>query len=326
MFPTYFFVSGYVNDKMVTFRYKSFSLSFFLFLVLTAYRCGGRSEPLVDDPSAKDRDDDSDADASAERNGKATDGIESAGNDEATEDPAISAKINGGPNCFDTGTDPNRNRVQPGNICDRLSTIQCAAEACCCEKPARNFNACKKGMIAYCRENLRIDVISRDDSTGFDPVVAEQVFSQYEGMASRCDTNVVSWGTSLDGLRGIVKGTIDPGRPCTPRSDWGETLDEAGAASLASCKDPASTACSHPAPLLWTCSPRGDVGAGCITDLNCFEGLYCENPNLVLLGATCKERKRKGSACTFPNECQSLICRDGKCAEVNQQNVYCVSN
>ncbi len=297
---------------MVVFRYKSFSILsiVFLLLVFTQYGCGGRSESLVDESSVGP-----------------PDGISSAGSGPNLLSTVIGGTegTSGNPTCVNTDTDPNRNKVQAGNVCDRLSTIQCAGEACCCEHPNRDFNACKQGMMEYCREHLRLDVISSDASTGFDPVFAEQVFSQYEQMASRCDVNVVFWGTSFDGLRGIIKGTIEPGRPCTPRSEWGETLDEAGAAALASCKDPVNTACSHPAILLWTCSPRVGVGGNCITDLNCLDGLYCDNPNLLLLGAVCKQRKNLGSACTLPNECQSLICRGGKCVEVNQQNVYCLS-
>jgi len=180
-------------------------------------------------------------------------------------------------------------------------------------------------MMEYCRDHLKIDSVSMDSSTGFDPVVAEQAFSKYEEMASNCDTNVVFWGTSLEGLRGIIKGTIDPGQPCTPKTVPGDTLDETGAAALASCKDPANTSCSHPAPLLWTCAPRVDVNLGCITDLNCLEGLYCDNPSLMLIGAVCKPRKAVGSPCVLPNECQSLICKNGTCVEVNQQNVFCLS-
>jgi len=311
MFPTCFIVSAYTGDVMVTFRYKSFS-SLFLFLlvlVLTEYGCGGRNDPLVDDKGNPGDENDAGDDGQSET----TDGI--------------SDDDDGGEvTCVDMGTDPDRNRVKPGNICDRLSTIQCAAESCCCKNPKRDFDECKDGMEEYCREHLKIDAVSSDSLTGFDPDIAEEGFSEYEEMASSCDTDVVSWGTSLDGLRSIIKGTIDEGKPCTPKGDWGKTLDEAGAAALASCKDPENTACSHPAVLIWTCLPRVDVGDGCITDLNCLEGLYCDNPNLALRGAQCKKRKKIGSACTYPNECQSLICKDGECAKVNQQNVYCLSN
>lgn len=300
-------------------RYKLFSSSLilFFFLVSAEFGCGGRSDPLVDEPSTGAVDGINSAGSGSDPSGASNGGF-------AGGLPSVSG-TSGEPGCFNAGTDPNRNKVRSGNICDRLSTIQCAGEACCCDRPSRDFNECKQGMMQYCREHLRLDSISSDASTGFDPVVAEQVFGEYEQMASSCDINVVSWGTSFAGLRGIIKGTIDPGLPCTPRTQWGDTLDEAGAAALVSCKDPATTACSHPAILLWTCSPRADVGGGCITDLNCVDGLYCDNPDLLVLGAVCKPRKAVGSACTLPNECQSLICRSGKCVEVNQQNVYCLS-
>lgn len=232
----------------------------------------------------------------------------------------------GAPACFDAGIDPNRNRVQPGNICDRLTTIQCAAEACCCDAPGRDFSTCKEVMLQACRESLRIDAISSDPATGFDEVFAERVFGEYENMAAQCDTNVVSWGTSVDGLRGIIKGTRNANEPCPPAGDLGKTLDEVAAVALASCRDPANSACSHPAVLLWTCLPRVDVNLGCITDLNCKEGLYCNNPDLLLIGGICAPRKTEGSPCTLPNECQTLICKGGQCAPVNKQNVYCLGN
>lgn len=237
----------------------------------------------------------------------------------------VDSGAGGAQTCFDVGTDPARNRVQPGNVCDRLTTIQCAAEGCCCDNPGRDLSTCKRVMMQYCREQLRIDSISADRTTGFDPVFAEQVFEQYERQASECRPSVVSWGVSFEGLRGIIKGTIEPGQPCTPSGDWGETLDEAGAAALASCRDPENTACSHPAMLLWLCSPRVDVGGACITDLNCLEGLYCDNPSLLLLGAVCRQRKAVGEPCALANECQTLICRYERCAEVTKENVYCLA-
>lgn len=234
----------------------------------------------------------------------------------------------GSANDFDTLVDinnPQRNRVTPGNICDRLSAIQCAGEQNCCDDPALDFEGCKQGMLQLCRDEIRIDAISADPLTGFDSIFAEQAFTEFENMASRCDTSIVAWGASFEGLRGILKGTIDRGMPCTPSGDGGETLDEAGAIALASCKNPQNTACAHPAVLLWTCSPRNSVGGACITDANCIEGLYCDNPNLLLLGATCKVRKAVGASCDWPNECASLICKNGACVEANRQNVYCLS-
>lgn len=231
-------------------------------------------------------------------------------------------------NSFDTLVDitnPQRNQVQPGDICDRLSTIQCAGEQQCCDNPAHDFEECKGEMHKICKDEIRIDVITADPSTGFDPTFAEQAFTEFENRVSQCDPNVIAWGTSFDGLRGIVKGTVDRSLPCTPSGQLGETLEEAGAIALASCKDPQNTACSHPAILLWTCSPRSDVGGGCITDNNCIDGLYCENPDLLLLGATCRERKAVGANCDLPNECASLICKNGTCATIDQQNVYCLS-
>src|SRR5437773_884632 len=43
---------------------------------------------------------------------------------------------------FDAGTASDRNMVTPGQICDRMSTIQCAGEAACCASAGRSYEQC----------------------------------------------------------------------------------------------------------------------------------------------------------------------------------------
>src|SRR5689334_19202380 len=43
---------------------------------------------------------------------------------------------------FDGGTDPDRNRVPAGHVCDRLTTLQCAGEQHCCPTN-RSYDTCK---------------------------------------------------------------------------------------------------------------------------------------------------------------------------------------
>jgi hypothetical protein len=119
-----------------------------------------------------------------------------------------------------------------------------------------------------------------------------------------------------------MKGTVAGGGDCSP----GVTLDPATvAASLASCKDVAKTACLPQNALSWTCSARGGAGASCFTDINCTDGLYCPNPQNEIGTKTCTARKKVGGACASPHECESLYCQGGACVEATAQAAYCLA-
>lgn len=228
----------------------------------------------------------------------------------------------GGSATFDAGSDPNRNNVQAGAVCDRLATVQCAAEQYCCASAGRTFDQCKAAQMTECG-NLYLDEVTLNSVSGFDATAAATAFTQYENLASMCDTTIVSWGISTDGLRGITKGTIDPGGACTPSNK----LDNANvAAYLVSCKDAATTAClpSTTGIGTWTCTARAAAGGRCFTDLNCQDGLYCDNPNLANFDSQCQTRKADGQTCATGNECASLACVGGMCVAADQQAVYCL--
>ena len=127
-------------------------------------------------------------------------------------------------------------------------------------------------------------------------------------------------GESADGLRGIFAGTLKEGADCTPRK-LGD--DASAGASLAACKDPEDIACL-PKGLSWSCVARVDVGGDCFSDANCYLGLFCDNPDLRISGSACMERRIPTTACVTPNECTSLACTDGKCAEPGVQTAYCL--
>jgi hypothetical protein len=231
-----------------------------------------------------------------------------------------------GTDVFDAGSDPLRNRVAAGQVCERLSTIQCAAEAYCCDAPGRSFDQCKAAQFAVCAEEAYLDAVSLNSISGYDVAAAETAFTEFETRASQCDPTIALWGISPAGLRGITKGTVPSGDNCTPFNPTNLGLV---AGHLASCLDPLTTAClpSGVPPLKpWDCLPRAQAGGPCFTDLNCVDGLYCDNdlnaPDLT--GHFCQPRKANGTPCVFPNECTSLTCENGSCVEATTQTAYCL--
>jgi hypothetical protein len=225
---------------------------------------------------------------------------------------------------FDAGTDPNRNQVPGGQYCDRLATVQCAGEAACCDSPGRTFDQCKTTMKNGCQIQLYLDAVTSNPVSGYDMTRAASTFAQFERMASNCDPNVAFWGIAVDGLRGCTAGTIVAGGGCEPPiAQLGNKAIDA--AYLVACLNPAAAACL-PGSLAWTCAARSAAGGPCFTDLNCVDGLFCDNPNLSLTGSKCTARKADGQGCKAANECATLACKGGSCAPVGQQSAYCLAN
>jgi hypothetical protein len=224
---------------------------------------------------------------------------------------------------FDAGKDPARNKVTAAQLCERLATINCAGEAFCCDTPNRTVEACKQDLITTCSMTLMLDKIAMQESSRFDAAAAEKAYTELESRASKCDPSVAQWGGSADGLRGILKGSIEPKASCMPSA----TLDpvQVGAA-LVACAQPETHACVYATVLdPWTCQPRSADGGVCVTDNNCIDGLYCyvQTPGIAGL---CKTRKAVGDACASPTECSSLFCKKSKCVEADQQAAYCLIN
>lgn len=227
---------------------------------------------------------------------------------------------------FNAGSDPDRNAVKPGELCDRLSTVQCAGEAACCEKPGRDFDECKAAMLDGCKNQLHLDEIAMRKETGFDAERAEAAFAGFEKLAKKCDPSIAEWGSSVDGLRGMLQGTVAGEKNCAPHA-LTDTI--AAGAALSACKEPDTYACLPRATRLsgmpdWTCDEKSDKGGDCFSDYNCKDGLYCDNPRQQL-GAVCKPRKAVGAACTFPSACETLACQDGKCAATSIEAAYCLA-
>ncbi len=231
----------------------------------------------------------------------------------------------GGGNGFDAGSDPNRNKVAPGSLCKRVAEIQCAGEAYCCASPGRDIAACQMAQQTVCGTTLSLDTVAMDPVTGFDMTKSNAAMAQYEMLASKCDTSISAFAIATSGFRGVAAGTVDPGGKCNPDMSAMSRV-AATAAALVSCKDPSTNAClPAPSPMDWTCTPRADAGGKCFTDANCKDGLFCDNPNLSLSGSTCGARKENGADCTLPNECKTLACKDGKCADQTKDTAYCLA-
>lgn len=227
------------------------------------------------------------------------------------------------PSEYDAGTDPDRNKVMPAQLCQRIAEINCAGEAFCCDSPGRTLDACKQDLISQCSSTLMLDRIAMNPIAGFDAAAAEKAYTGVERRASKCDITAAMWGSSADGLRGILKGTVEAKASCMPTS----VLDpmEIGAALL-SCAHPETNACVYTNILdAWTCEPRGAMGGPCVTDNNCSDGFYCL-PGAVGAAGSCGARKPVGESCQSPSECASLFCKKSKCVEADKQAAYCLMN
>jgi len=222
---------------------------------------------------------------------------------------------------FDAGTDPNRNMVMPGAVCARLAAIQCAGEVACCMMPKETYDQCVKASGSSCNGSASLDAVSKAAAVGFDPTAASSAFAELEKRASKCDPSIAAWATSPDGFQHSFTGTLASGADCTPPGGlMGTSADIAVA--LASCRLADMLACM-PTMDKWTCMARAASGAKCYTDLNCQEGLYCDNPQADLNGK-CAARKAAGMACTVETECTSFVCKTGKCGAMDDvQAAYC---
>lgn len=234
---------------------------------------------------------------------------------------------------FDAGTDKNRNRVEPGGICQRLVEIQCAAERHCCGHPSDSM-VCIEELRDTCA-GLYLDAASEKSVSGFDPDVAEAVFFELERLAADCNPSIAHYAMSSDGLRSMFRGTLAPGEDCR-----GPNIEvrnpESGLAAAApymvACHQPDTYACLPDVVDGWRCKKRG-TDSRCTSELNCKDGHYCDG-HPVEGGGECQRRKRADEPCELPIECRSLNCHseekfgdgvEGTCAKVDQQTVYCVS-
>jgi cysteine-rich repeat protein len=233
----------------------------------------------------------------------------------------LSSSNDAGPSC--------PNCVQRGQLCDRLSTIQCNGERKCCttsEIAFASFDDCKKKMKLSCQNDVFIDKISLMPVIGFDDKYAPKAFDEFEAKADACDPKIVLWSTSPTGLRGILKGTLEPKSACAPLNITDPA--QIGAALLA-CIDGPNYACLATASG-WTCEQPNGEGGRCFFDTNCTDGLYCVLPGLSPLDpkafdGVCTKRKANGESCETANQCETLACFKSKCVPNDVQTAYCLN-
>jgi hypothetical protein len=227
----------------------------------------------------------------------------------------------GGP--FDAGSDPNRNQVSAGSICERIATIQCAGGSFCCDSPTRTFDGCKSVALSTCQGSFAFDEVAGSAAVAFDGAAASTLFTEFERRSSMCDPAIAEWAASPVGFATSFQGTLGADADC--RMGIGE-VNEATTAqlgvALASCRIGDGLACL-PGEAAWTCKPRGAAGSPCFTDLNCADGMYCQNTGGPYDGV-CAARKPAGEACDSPIECSSFLCMSDVCAaSTDVQAAYC---
>jgi hypothetical protein len=222
---------------------------------------------------------------------------------------------------FDAGSEPDRNDVTPGAICDRLATIQCAGQAACCTDPAQDFETCLDVTSKGCREDAMLDALAAQSATGFDAERARAMLDKFEDLSSRCDVDLKAYAESFQGIRSILTGTVEPGGVCTPSNALDNTM--VGAA-LGSCAQADAYACLPAVIGAWTCKPHAAAGGACFTDANCMADLWCDNDSLALSGGSCRPRKPVGASCVHSHECESLAREGSVCVAASAQTVYCL--
>ena len=222
---------------------------------------------------------------------------------------------------FDAGSDPMRNDVMPGGICQRLAEITCAGEQACCDAPGRTAQACISAVSGACSSMLMADTLAAEPAVAFNAAAAKTAFTEFENRASTCDPEIAAWAVSANGFPTSFAGTLASGADCEPEGGLQADIDDLLVA-LASCQTAGGQACL-PGEGGWTCAPRSAAGGRCYNDFNCADGLFCENPDGEFDG-TCMAAKSAGADCRGPLECESLICNDRKCAPSGDvQAAYC---
>jgi len=220
----------------------------------------------------------------------------------------------------------NPNRVEAGQVCQRLAEVQCAGEEVCCTNAGRKYptrDACINSQRSVCEDNSRVTQIGADPDAGYSMDHAETVFDEFERRALLCDPEIAAWGVSSQGLLNMFRGTRSQNADCMPES---QTDFAAGL----SCRVDDGLACvpgvpgtSVLPPLGWTCKPRAATGGPCFSDLNCQDNLRCAVPETL---STCAARKNPGESCGAPNECLSLLCEGGRCVAPNVDDAYCLGS
>jgi hypothetical protein len=206
-------------------------------------------------------------------------------------------------------------------LCTHTAALQCDAEQRCCTAPGRSRDACLTAAKQTCASTLYLDELAANASTGFDSEAADAFFAELASRLQACDPTAPRWSARRGGLRTIFNGTLDAAQSCKPAQAL--TADKpTQAAALLACRDAENTSCL-PASLLgdWTCSAHSATDGSCLTEDNCQDDAYCDNPQQTF--GKCQTRIRDGESCSDGLQCDSLRCVDGKCISPDAQLAYC---
>lgn len=190
-------------------------------------------------------------------------------------------------------------RVIYDDFCDRYADLACRGMQECCMAGAPNN--CVDVLTRTCDETVARNLL-RDGRTGYDPVIAAEVFAEAEALVATCDPAILDW--ARDSLFRMLTGTRAAGAVCSP-----DTEVPFDTPTLYSCAD--DNACIFNGIDRWTCQTPVGRGGACYLDTDCVEGLWCSRSS-----TGCAERLPVGAACDPDLDgCQGVcVCDDGTCA------------
>lgn len=192
--------------------------------------------------------------------------------------------------------------IEVADLCSALVAVYCEARiACCPAAEGEDVDQCRAERMRACQDVY--GEVAADPQTGYDPEEAARVIAEGEALAAECDTDIVEWFLTRDGLVRMLEGTIQENRTC-------------------SIFDATYFACDKPLickvqGLGTQCLDEAKKGDACATDYECKFPLQCEDRE-------CAEPIREGGACQSPLDCESLSCGAGMTCEPRTTAVFCL--
>jgi hypothetical protein len=212
------------------------------------------------------------------------------------------------------------NDVAPDGICARVAAIQCAAQEECCVDPQKQSLAdCTEDALDNCED---LAAVAADSRVGYDRAAMKAALDDYQMRSAECDVTIAE--RAVAGFASAFKGTVAAGGDCLPEGGADTTDFTDLGAALASCTGNATTACL-PSATDWKCTARGGAGSPCFTPINCQDGMWCDSAAAQAVGeGVCTAQKAADETCNAPEECESFVCKSGKCvASDDVQEIFC---
>lgn len=191
--------------------------------------------------------------------------------------------------------------VAINTICEVFADMFCRANGNCCERPDEiyeTFTMCTSDQISRCMDPARGFEHSTSLMNSLLDYNSAALGEQRARLGTMSDTCApVSFG---DAIEASMRGRVATGGACTVSAE---------------CMDGASCRMGTDA---MTCQPNLGIGGPCDTQADCAPG------ELQCVAGACAARLAIGETCTEDEACESLLCVDGSCAEVDGGLVYCV--